>query len=91
LQIRHINPLPNDLEAIFSRYEKVLVVEMNDCGLYGFGQLATLLRSRYCNPAIRSLTKTDGLTFKIKEIMQGIEAICPSQPADETPEPKNEK
>lgn len=81
LQIRHLNPLPNDLGEIFERFEKVLVVEMNDEGLYGHGQLATLLRARYCNPAIRSLAKTDGLTFKIKEIMQGIEALCPSQSA----------
>jgi len=81
LQIRHLNPLPNDLEAIFNRYAKILVVEMNDEGLYGYGQLASLLRARYCNPAIQSLAKTDGLTFKIKEIMQGIETASPSQAA----------
>ncbi len=75
LQIRHLNPLPNDLEEIFKRYRHVLVVEMNDEGLYGYGQLATLLRARYCNPAIRSLTKTDGLTFKIREISQAIEGL----------------
>jgi 2-oxoglutarate ferredoxin oxidoreductase subunit alpha len=45
---------------------------MNDEGLYGFGQLATLLRARFCDPKIRSLTKTDGLTFRVKEILQGI-------------------
>ncbi|MBT5169253.1 MAG: 2-oxoacid:acceptor oxidoreductase subunit alpha, partial [Opitutales bacterium] len=73
LQIRHVNPLPNDLEAIFKRYENVVVVEMNDEGLYGYGQLATLLRAQTCNPAIRSLTKTDGLTFKIREIMKGVQ------------------
>ena len=38
---------------------------MNDEGLYGFGQLANLLRARYALPRIRSLTKTDGLTFKV--------------------------
>ncbi|MBK1876933.1 2-oxoacid:acceptor oxidoreductase subunit alpha [Pelagicoccus mobilis] len=78
LQIRHLNPLPNDLGEIFARFEKILVVEMNDEGLYGQGQLATLLRARYCNPAIQSLCKTDGLTFKIKEIMRGVEAVSPS-------------
>lgn len=78
LQIRHLNPLPNDLGDIFSRFEKVLVVEMNDQGLYGYGQLATILRARYCNPAIHSLAKTDGLTFKIREIIQGMEAVSPS-------------
>lgn len=80
LQIRYLNPLPNDLEAIFRRYARILVVEMNDEGLYGYGQLATILRARACNPAISSLAKTDGLTFKIREIMNGIEAVCPATP-----------
>lgn len=77
LQIRHMNPLPNDLSEIFARYDKILVVEMNDKGLYGYGQLATMLRGSVCNPAIQSLAKTDGLTFKIREIMEGIEALSP--------------
>jgi len=70
IHIRHISPLPNGLEEIFAGFSHVLVVEMNDEGLYGFGQLATLLRSRYCDPKIRSITKTDGLTFKVKEILK---------------------
>ena len=45
---------------------------MNDQGLYGYCQLATVLRARFCDPKIRSLTKTDGLTFRIKEILKGI-------------------
>ena len=45
---------------------------MNDQGLYGFGQLATILRARYCDPKIRSFTKTDGLTFRVKEILEGV-------------------
>lgn len=73
LQIRHVNPLPNDLEEIFNRYKHIVVVEMNDEGLYGYGQLATLLRAKTCNPAISSLAKTDGLTFKIREIKKGIQ------------------
>ena len=73
LHIRHVNPLPNDVDEIFSQYENVVVVEMNDEGLYGFGQLATLLRAMTCNPSIRSMAKTDGLTFKIREIIKGIE------------------
>ncbi len=68
IQLRHLHPLPNGLESIFDRFAKIVVVEMNDEGLYGFGQLAMLLRARYCNPRIRSFTKTDGLTFKVREI-----------------------
>ena len=45
---------------------------MNDQGVYGFGQLATILRARYCDPKIQSFTKTDGLTFRVKEILQGV-------------------
>jgi len=72
MHLRHLHPLPNGLDAIFRRFQRVVVVEMNDEGLYGFGQLATILRARYCDPKIRSLTKTDGLTFRIKEILEGV-------------------
>src|SRR5271169_3095355 len=70
IHIRHINPLPNGLENIFSGFNHVFVVEMNDEGLYGFGQLGALLRSRYCDPKIRGINKSDGLTFKVKEIFE---------------------
>ena len=40
---------------------------------YGYGQLAMLLRARFCNPAIRSVCKTDGLAFRIKDIVTGVE------------------
>ena len=75
LHLRYVNPLPNDLDEIFNRFKDIIVVEMNDQGLYGYGQLASLLRAKTCNPAIRSLAKTDGLTFKIREIIKGIEAL----------------
>jgi len=70
IHIRHLNPLPPNLDTIFARFKRVVVVEMNDEGLYGFGQLATLLRARYCDPKIVSVCKTDGLTFKVREIME---------------------
>ena len=44
---------------------------MNDPGIYGHGQLATLLRSVTCNPNIRSLNKIQGITFRVKEIVDG--------------------
>lgn len=72
LHIKHLNPLPPGLENIFSGFNHVLVVEMNDEGLYGFGQLGQLLRSRYCDPKIRGLNKCDGLTFKVKEILERV-------------------
>jgi 2-oxoglutarate ferredoxin oxidoreductase subunit alpha len=72
LHLRHLHPLPNGLDSVFARFNRIIVAEMNDEGLYGFGQLATLLRARFCDPKIHSLTKTDGLTFRVKEILQGI-------------------
>ena len=71
LHLRHLHPLPNGLEKIFPKFKRIVVVEMNDQGVYGFGQLATILRARYCEPKIESLTKTDGLTFRVKEILEG--------------------
>src|SRR5207248_1881935 len=72
LHLRHVHPLPNGLEKIFAKFKRIVTVEMNDQGLYGFGQLATILRARYCEPKIQSVTKTDGLTFRVKEILQGV-------------------
>jgi 2-oxoglutarate ferredoxin oxidoreductase subunit alpha len=70
IHIRHLNPLPNGLENIFAGFNHILVVEMNDEGIYGYGQLGGLMRARYCDPKIRSINKTDGLTFKVKEILE---------------------
>ena len=72
LHIKHLNPLPPGLEEIFAGFNHVLVVEMNDEGLYGFGQLGGLLRARFCDPKIRGINKTDGLTFKVKEILERV-------------------
>ena len=72
LHLRHIHPLPNGLEKIFAKFKRIVVVEMNDQGVYGFGQLATILRARFCEPKIESVTKTDGLTFRVREILQGV-------------------
>src|SRR6201996_4627386 len=66
IHLRHVNPLPNGLENIFSGFNHVLVVAMNDEGRYGYGQLGQLLRARYCDPKIRGINKTDGLTWQVK-------------------------
>jgi 2-oxoglutarate ferredoxin oxidoreductase subunit alpha len=74
LHIKYLNPLPPGLEDIFSGFNAIRVVEMNDEGLYGYGQLAGLLRARYCEPKIRGINKTDGLTWKVKEILEHAQA-----------------
>ena len=72
IHLRHISPLPNGLENIFSGFNHVFVVEMNDEGIYGYGQLGALLRARYCSQNIRGINKTDGLTWKVKEILAAV-------------------
>lgn len=75
IHLRFVNPLPNELEKLFAKFAQVFVVELNDEGLYGSGQLCTILRARYCDPKIRSITKIDGLTFKVREIVEGVQNL----------------
>jgi 2-oxoglutarate/2-oxoacid ferredoxin oxidoreductase subunit alpha len=69
LHLRYISPLQPGIKEIFDGFNHVFVVEINDEGLYGFGQLAGLLRARFCDPKIRGINKTDGLPFKVREIL----------------------
>ena len=82
LHIRYLNPLPEGLENIFSGFTHILVCELNDEGVYGYGgQLASLLRARFCDPRIRGFNKTDGLTFKVREILAAAKAaLTPAAP-----------
>ncbi len=73
--LRHLHPLPAGLGGMFQRYKRVVVVEMNDSGVYGYGQLAMLLRASLADPRITSLCKTDGLGFRIREILTHAEKV----------------
>ncbi len=42
---------------------------MNDEGLYGYGQLGGLLRACFCDPKIQGINKSEGLTWKVREIL----------------------
>jgi 2-oxoglutarate ferredoxin oxidoreductase subunit alpha len=81
LSLKYVNPLPNGLEEVFKGFRHVFVVELNDEGLYGYGQLAAVLRGRYCDPKIRGINKVDGLTWKVKEIVDRVRDLV-SKPAD---------
>ena len=76
MHVKYINPLPNGLEEIFKGFHHIFVVELNDEGLYGYGQFAQILRARYCNPRIRGINKSDGLTWKVKEILDRARALA---------------
>ena len=68
LHLRHLNPLPKNLAEVISRFDKVLVPEMNS------GQLVTLLRDKLCVQPI-ALSKVSGQPFLIRELVEKIESI----------------
>jgi 2-oxoglutarate/2-oxoacid ferredoxin oxidoreductase subunit alpha len=72
IHVRYLNPLPDDLANIFSGFHHVLVVELNDVGVNGYGQLASVLRGKYAESKIESVTKTDGITWRISEIVDRV-------------------
>jgi 2-oxoglutarate/2-oxoacid ferredoxin oxidoreductase subunit alpha len=65
VQLRWLNPLPNDLGDILKRYKRVLVPELN------LGQLVKLIRARYLIDA-RPFNKIQGQPFKESEVVQAI-------------------
>ena len=67
-QLRYINPFPKNLGEIFSRFDKVLVPELN------LGQLTMLLRSEYLLDTI-SLNKVTGKPFAVAEILTKIDEL----------------
>ena len=74
VHLRHINPLPPNLGDLLSRFDKVLVPEMNN------GQLATLLRDKLCIEPV-SFCKVSGQPFRISELVDRIEAERPGDAA----------
>jgi 2-oxoglutarate ferredoxin oxidoreductase subunit alpha len=65
VHLRHLNPLPANLDEILKRYKKVLVPELN------MGQLLWLLRAKFLVNAI-GLNKIQGRPFKQSELEQKI-------------------
>jgi len=72
LHIKMVYPLNRKVGEIFDRFKKVKTVELNDKGIYDVGQLGMLLRAVTGKANIGSICKTDGLTFKVKEIIDQI-------------------
>ncbi len=70
--LRYLNPFPHNLGDVLSRFEKVLIPEMN------LGQLLMLVRSRYLIDAI-GLHQVTGRPFKISEIEEKIAELVPSR------------
>ena len=64
--LRHLNPLPGNLEQVLRSYERVLVPEMN------MGQLSKLLRAEFLVD-VESYTKVDGLPIFTRDVMEQVE------------------
>jgi 2-oxoglutarate ferredoxin oxidoreductase subunit alpha len=69
VHIKYVNPQPPGLESLFAGFRHVFVVELNDEGFAGIGQMGALIRSYVPDAKIRGITKTDGLTWKVKDIV----------------------
>lgn len=68
VHLRHLNPFPRDLGEILSRYDRVLVPEMN------LGQLSMLLRARYLVDAV-GYNQVRGLPLKAADLAGAIGAL----------------
>lgn len=66
--LKYLNPLPKNLEEVMSRFDRILVPEMNN------GQLANILQSKFLRPILR-LNKIQGLPFKAFEIEEKISEL----------------
>jgi 2-oxoglutarate ferredoxin oxidoreductase subunit alpha len=69
MHLRHLWPLPNGLDEIFSRYKSILIPELN------LGQLARLLRSEYAGHNFLSYSKVQGQPFRAYEITDKIKEL----------------
>lgn len=68
LHLRWLNPFPKNLGEVLSRYDKILVPEMN------LGQLAFLIRGRYLRDVI-SFPKVQGKPYYRFEILNEIRQV----------------
>lgn len=60
----YINPLPGNVNEIFSRFRKIVVAELNT------GQFADYLRQKHQNFRYEQINKVQGLPFTINEIKE---------------------
>ena len=66
--LKYINPFPKNLGEVLSKFDKVLVPEIN------LGQLASVIRDKYLVPVIQ-FNKMKGLPLKTFEITEKISEI----------------
>ncbi len=67
--LRYLNPFPRNLGDILSRFERILVPEMN------LGQLVILLRGKFGTHNFIPYSKVQGRPFTIKEVKAKIQSL----------------
>jgi 2-oxoglutarate ferredoxin oxidoreductase subunit alpha len=73
IHLRHLNPFPANLGELLTRFEQILVPEMN------MGQLATLLRDKLAAQPVQ-LNKVSGQPFLVAELLAAIRARLRGRP-----------
>src|SRR6185503_9166793 len=68
LHIRHLSPMPKNLKEVLSRFDRILVPEMN------MGQLSFILRGKYLIDVVL-LTNVQGQPFTESEILDRIREL----------------
>ncbi len=68
VHLKYLNPFPKNLKDVLSRFDTIIVPELN------LGQLSLLLRGRFLVDA-KSLSKVQGQPFKVSEIKDGIKRL----------------
>lgn len=70
--LRYLHPFPKNLKEVLSRFDTIIVPELN------LGQLSLLLRSRFLVNA-KSISKVQGQPFRVSEIVDGIARLTKPQ------------
>ena len=68
VHLRYINPLPLDLGDIISRFDQVVVPELN------LGQLIKIIRDKYAIDA-KGINKIEGKPFKVSEMVEQLKSF----------------
>jgi len=68
IHLRHLNPFPSNLFEVLSRFDQILVPELNQ------GQLSRLLRAEFLLPA-QPMIKQQGQPFQVSEILERIRTM----------------
>jgi len=76
--LRWLSPLEPGLAKIIKNFKRVIVAELN------MGQLRQIIRATFLIDAV-GLNKVQGLPFKVREVVDAIEALLDAKPTETAP------